>query len=219
MGWTIDQTSHRLLCDPLRETVRAGPGTVDWPGSIRYRASAVLYMLLLDHPVDRLGRCRSCRRSGAIIGLRRRPCRVHAKASYWLLRQPDDTLLSHLANEVREDIALSRGATSPPDGPDLTVTARIDPSNTDALPRIMDDPRTDPSQTPAALFPLPPREFRDAGRPEPITAGPGSISPTAPGPAVPHPMTNRDPAPADRWRFREPCHGCGDGKDQRQLRI
>ena len=182
MGWTTDQTSHRLLCDALRETVHAGPDAVDWPGSIRYRASAVLYMLLLDHPIDRRGRCRSCRRSGAMIGLRRRPCRIHARASYWLLRQPDDTLLSHLANEVGEDSALLRGAANPPHQSDLTLTARIDSSDTDVLPRIMADPRTDPSQTPAVPISPAPREFREAGRPEPH-----------------HGMTNRDPVPTDRW--------------------
>ncbi len=102
---TVNQTSYRLLCDALRETVHAGSDAVEGAGSIRYRASAVLYMLLLDHPVDRRGRCRSCRRSGAVIGLRRRPCRVHVRASYWLLRQPDDTLLSYVANEVEQGSA------------------------------------------------------------------------------------------------------------------
>jgi hypothetical protein len=197
VGWTVDQTSHRLLCDTLRETVHAGPGAVDWPESIRYRASAVLYMLLLDHPIDRRGRCRSCRRSGVVIGLRRRPCRVHARASYWLLHQPDDPLLSHLAKEVGQDSALSRGAANPPDRSDLTVTARVDLRKTDVLPRIMDDPRTDPSQTPASHSCLrPANSVRWDGR-NPITAGPGSISPMAPGLAVSHPMTNHDPAPAD----------------------
>jgi hypothetical protein len=118
-GWTVDQTSYRLLCDALRETVHAGPDAVDGPGSIRYRASAVLYLLLLDHPVDRRGRCRSCRRSGAVIGLRRRPCRVHARANYWLLRQPDHTLLPFLANEV-EGSAFPQGATSPTDRASLS---------------------------------------------------------------------------------------------------
>ena len=199
MGWTIDQTSHRLLCDALRETVHAGPGAVDWPGSIRYRASAVLYMLLLDHPIDRRGRCRSCRRSGAMIGLRRRPCRIYARASYWLLRQPDDTLLSHLANEVGEDSALLRGAANPPHQSDLTLTARIDSSDTDVLPRIMADPRTDPSQTPAVPISPAPREFREVGRPEPHHGGTGELFPTALGSAVSHAMTYRDPAPMDRW--------------------
>jgi hypothetical protein len=58
-----------------------------------------LYTLLLDHPLDQRGRCRSCRRSGAMIGLRRRPCRIYLRASYWLLRQPDEALLRcHLAD-------------------------------------------------------------------------------------------------------------------------
>jgi hypothetical protein len=133
VGWTTDQTSHQLLCGALRETVHAGPAAVDWPGSIRYRASAVLYMLLLDHPIDRWGRCRSCRRSGAMIGLRRRRCRIHARASYWLLCQPDNTLLSHLANEPRSrrrivgrQRSMSRKAPCDPEGP--TATRRASPA-------------------------------------------------------------------------------------------
>jgi hypothetical protein len=105
MGWTVEQTSHRLVCDALREVLRRPPQ--DEPGvlgeidSIRYRACAVLYTLLLDHPLNRQGRCRCCRRSGAMIGLRRRPCRIHLRASYWLLRQPDEALLPwHLADEL-----------------------------------------------------------------------------------------------------------------------
>lgn len=99
-GWTDERapiahsmpaTSHRLVCDALRQALQAGPA--GGPGSIRYRACAVLYSLLLDHPLDQRGRCRSCRRSGAMIGLRRRPCRIHLRASYWLLRQPDEALL------------------------------------------------------------------------------------------------------------------------------
>lgn len=108
-GWTIDQTSHRLLCDALRgvlsQTVHA-PGAVDRISSIQYRASAVLYTLLLDHSIDRRGRCRSCRRPGAMIGLRRRPCRIHIRASYWLLHQLDEALLrSHLADELEQGTA------------------------------------------------------------------------------------------------------------------
>ncbi|MGH3886294.1 MAG: hypothetical protein ACRDSZ_06955 [Pseudonocardiaceae bacterium] len=105
-GWTVDQTSYRLVCDVLRgalhqTTAQAGPGAVEGVGSIVYRGSAVLYLLLLDHPIDRRGRCRSCRGPGAVIGLRRRPCRIHLRASYWLLRQPDVAmLLSHLADDV-----------------------------------------------------------------------------------------------------------------------
>jgi hypothetical protein len=106
MGWTVEQTSHRLVCDALREVLRqtpqAGPGVAGEIDSIRYRACAVLYSLLLDHPLDQRGRCRCCRRSGAMIGPRRRPCRIHLRASYWLLRQPKETLRPfwHLADEL-----------------------------------------------------------------------------------------------------------------------
>lgn len=36
---------------------------------------------------------------------------------------------------------------------------------------ITDDPRTDPSQTPAVSLPRPPRKFREAGRPVPHHGG------------------------------------------------
>ncbi|MGH3550403.1 MAG: hypothetical protein ACRDQU_20250 [Pseudonocardiaceae bacterium] len=99
MRWTIEQTRHRLICDVLRQAVAAGPGAAGGIDSIRYRAAAVLYTLLLDHPLDRRDRCRSCRRSGALIGPRRRPCRIHLRASYWLLSQPDATAAPrHLAD-------------------------------------------------------------------------------------------------------------------------
>ncbi|MGH3823123.1 MAG: hypothetical protein ACRDRA_09875 [Pseudonocardiaceae bacterium] len=131
-GWTVDQTSHRLVCELLRGVLRhagqAGSGAVDGVGSMLYQVSAVLYLLLLDHPIDRRGHCRSCRRTGAVIGFRRRPCLIHLRASYWLLRQPDKAmLLSPLADErgpgtthsggtlVRPDIPQSRRV-APPDG-------------------------------------------------------------------------------------------------------
>lgn len=109
-GRTVDQTSHQLVCDALRgvlhRAVHAGPGAVDGIGSIQCQASAVLYLLLRDHPVDRRGRCRSCRRSGAMVCPRRQCCRIHRTASYWLLRQPDKAqLLSYLAVELGLDTA------------------------------------------------------------------------------------------------------------------
>ena len=120
-GWTINQTRHRLICDTLRASLLAGPGAVEQSGQPRYWAAAVLYLLLLDHPIDRRGRCRSCRRTGELIGLRRRPCRIHLQASYWLLHQPDDALLlAQLADELGAGIAPTRA----PDRVDLTVTAR-----------------------------------------------------------------------------------------------
>jgi hypothetical protein len=102
---TVGQTSHRLineaLADELRQAVHAGPSIADQADSIRYRVSAVLYLLLRDHSIDRRGRCRSCRRPGAMITIRRQPCRILIKARYWLLRPPDEAqLLSLLAAEL-----------------------------------------------------------------------------------------------------------------------
>src|SRR6478609_9024306 len=68
-------------------------------GSIQFRACAVLYLLLCDHSVDQRGRCRSCRRSGGLLGLRRRRCRVHVQADYWL-RQPAEFLHFLLIREL-----------------------------------------------------------------------------------------------------------------------
>jgi hypothetical protein len=41
-----------------------------------------------------------------MIGLRRRPCRIHLRASYWLLHQAGEALLlSQLASELDAGIA------------------------------------------------------------------------------------------------------------------
>jgi hypothetical protein len=126
-GRSIEQTNHRLIRDALREALRqamrAGSGAAGGIDSIECRATAVLYTLLLEHPIDQRGRCRSCRGSGAIIGLRR--CRVHFTAHDWLLLQPDKaTLLSHLARELGLGAAPPPGAGSLPDRSLLTITSR-----------------------------------------------------------------------------------------------
>jgi hypothetical protein len=107
-GLTLDQTSYQLIGDALRgllcRAVQVGPGAVEGIGSVPCQAVAVLYTLLRDHAIDRRGRCRSCRRPGAIVVLRRRPCRIYLRASYWMLRQPNEALLlSHLAEELETD--------------------------------------------------------------------------------------------------------------------
>ncbi len=94
--------------DPLREALRgvlvaaveSGPGGAGGIDSIQYRACAALYALLMAHPVDRRGRCRSCRGPGAVLGLRRRRCRVRGAARFWLLQQPAEFLRSQLACEL-----------------------------------------------------------------------------------------------------------------------
>jgi hypothetical protein len=53
----------------------------------------------MAHSVDRRGRCRSCRRPGAVLGLRRRRCRVHGEARF-CLQQPAEFLRSRLVCEL-----------------------------------------------------------------------------------------------------------------------
>ena len=100
MNPSVPQTSYRLLCEGLRRVlagaVESGPSAV---GTIHSRAVAALYELLLNHPVDRRGRCRSCRRPGAVLGRARRRCRVRMAAAYWL-HQPERFLLVHVAREL-----------------------------------------------------------------------------------------------------------------------
>jgi hypothetical protein len=149
--------------------VRAGPGAVERVGSIRYQASAVLYLLLLEHPIDRRGRCRSCPR--VMIGLRPRPCQIHLRASDWLLRYPDEALLlSHLARELGAGSVPSPGAAGTPHRSGLTVRARTDPRDIDVLPKTTGEPRIDPPQTPAVPSALP---VREAGGLDPTHGGTG----------------------------------------------
>lgn len=58
------------------------------------------------------------------------------------------------------------------------------------LAEVTDDPSADPPQTPAVPLPLPPREFREAGRPEPDHGGTGEHSSDGPRSRRVHPMTN-----------------------------
>jgi hypothetical protein len=143
-GQTVHQISHHLMCDALSETlrqaVRARPSAAEGISSIGCRATAVLYSLLLDHPIDRRGRCRSCRRrhEDALLGIR--GCRIHLTAGYWLLFRADKTiLLSHLACELgladaRPPRARPPGAGNPRARSLLTVTARGAPHDTDVPP-------------------------------------------------------------------------------------
>ncbi len=143
-GRTIDQISHRLMRNALRgfllQAMRARPGAVEGISSIGCQASAALYTLLLDHPIDRRGRCPSCRGFGAVIGLRR--CRIHRTAIFWLLLQPDEaTLRSRLASELGLGTTPPPGAGRPSARSLLTIRARIDPRDIDVPPRIEAEPR------------------------------------------------------------------------------
>jgi hypothetical protein len=101
---TVHQVSYTLAGELLRgvlwDQVEPGPDSADEGASVSWRACAALYALSRNHPIDRRGRCRSCRRPGAIVVPLRRRCQVHIETCYWL-HQPDDAfLLSHLAAEL-----------------------------------------------------------------------------------------------------------------------
>jgi hypothetical protein len=66
---SVHQTSHDQLRGMLRGAVRAAVESDGALGSVGCRASVALDALLAAHPVDRVGRCRSCRRPGALLGL------------------------------------------------------------------------------------------------------------------------------------------------------
>ncbi|MDQ3765064.1 MAG: hypothetical protein M3460_27225 [Actinomycetota bacterium] len=118
MGLSVPQVTHRLmseaLCCELRAVVKSGSLEAGGTGSVGCRACVVLYLLLSDHTVDRRGRCRSCRRSVAVLMQRRRECRIHVRASFWL-RQPDDVVLRHLAQELNHRPASTPGTGGQPD--------------------------------------------------------------------------------------------------------
>jgi hypothetical protein len=100
---SVSETSYALWCQRLRgvlaDAVQARPDAAGEIGSVPCLASAALYALLMTHPVDRRGRCRSCRRPGAVVGFRHRRCRVHGEARFWLLQQPAEFLRSWLVCE------------------------------------------------------------------------------------------------------------------------
>lgn len=100
---TVYCTGHQLICEllrgVLRDAVQAGPGAAGGIGSVECQAVATLYLLLMDHPIDPRGRCRSCRRPGRVFGPRWRRCRVHAKAIVWLVQSDEALLLRLLADE------------------------------------------------------------------------------------------------------------------------
>ncbi|MGH3902420.1 MAG: hypothetical protein ACRDTA_30030 [Pseudonocardiaceae bacterium] len=114
--------SDKFLLEALRgvlcDGVQSGPGARAGIDSILHRAGATLYSLLVDHPVDRRGQCRSCRRPSAVPGLRRRHCQVRSKADLWL-HLPVELFQSFLASELGLSSTVApplpaRGSADPP---------------------------------------------------------------------------------------------------------
>lgn len=102
------QVSHGLLCEELRrwlvDALERGVSAPDGSESIRWRESAVVYSLLRDHEVDRKGRCHRCRCPRGVFGRRRRRCRVHVVANFYL-RQPEAFVHTHLTGELEESVS------------------------------------------------------------------------------------------------------------------
>lgn len=171
---TVGQTSHRLISEALGNelcrAVHAGPSIADQAELIRYRVSAVLYLLLRDHAIDRRGRCRSCRRPGAVITIRRQPCRILIKARYWLLHPPEDAqLLSLLAAELPAKLLSSSSASQAHrpihSSPDKQGRGR-GRGDTDVLSTHPASRSTEPVQTLAFPSMGPPHSCPGTGRPD-----------------------------------------------------
>ncbi|MGH3829045.1 MAG: hypothetical protein ACRDRS_01125 [Pseudonocardiaceae bacterium] len=144
---TSDQISHRLMRDALREflltAARTRPGALEGISSVGSQASAVLYTLLIEHPIDQRGRCGSCRWSSTMLGLRR--CQIHLTAIAWLLQPDAATLRSHLATELGLGTIPLPDARRPPARTLLTIRARTDPHDLDAPPRTDTESRGPPT--------------------------------------------------------------------------
>lgn len=100
---SVYQARHQHLSAVLRaalvEAVQAGRRAAGGIGTISGRALATLYLILMSHPVDQQGRCRSCRSPSTVLRRRRRGCRVHWEASVWL-SQPAEFVRTQLAREL-----------------------------------------------------------------------------------------------------------------------
>lgn len=100
----ITRTSYSRICQALRGFLVDAVESKDHAtvNTIAFQASATLYSLLLDHPINEKGRCRSCPRSTTGFGRRQRRCRVHLLAGFHMLYS-GDFLLSHMASELGVD--------------------------------------------------------------------------------------------------------------------
>jgi hypothetical protein len=98
MHQAVYDVMYTALRRVLREGMQAGPGAKEEIDSLPCRVSGALYALLMAHPIDRHGRCRSCRRPGSVLGRRRQDCVVCFEVSYWL-SQPDRVLRARIAHQ------------------------------------------------------------------------------------------------------------------------
>jgi hypothetical protein len=97
-GPAVDQARHDPLCQMLRKVLMDAAQASEI-GSVPLRACAALYGVLLDHPVDEWGRCRSCHRPGLVFGPQWHPCQLHRKVTLCLRHLDEVMLLDLLADE------------------------------------------------------------------------------------------------------------------------
>lgn len=177
-GPSVYQTGCAVVRRELRAGLldAAGGAGADGFGSVVYRAAVALYALLLEHPVDRRGRCVSCRRPESVIGRCRRRCRIYPVARYWLYQRGTALSASRLGTELGLSVARVRppGAGSGLDRAGITVTGRAGAHPTDEAapsggdtgirPPVVADPGERPT-TPLSPVALYPRWAPASGRP------------------------------------------------------
>lgn len=201
MSLSVRQTSYHLVCEVVRaaliDAVESGPGAV---GLVQHRAMAALYKVLLDHPVDRRGRCRSCRRPGAVLGRRRRRCRVHIETTYWLHQPDEEFLRSQLAGEFGLADPPPSGLNTAPKRRGTDAGAADDRDDTVVLPAVDSLPSNGSIAVPQSPTVSPPPSlpggFPRAGRPDPDHGAAREPTPTDPGRAVAHPTITSLPSGA-----------------------
>jgi hypothetical protein len=172
---TADQMSYRLICQVLRGVLRdyAELGEVD---SQECRAVAALYTLLLEHPIDRRGRCLSCGRARMVFGCRRQ-CRIYRVTHYWLHRSTA-LLVSSLTRELGLTVPPLPITKPEPDQTGPTITGRSEQDDTDESPTIeatQTDPHAPDHQAPVLPSPLsaPGSDVPGTGWPDPDHGGAG----------------------------------------------
>ena len=187
---TVHETRYGLLCEGLRglllDAVRVGPSAIGGTDSAPCRAVAALYFLLAGHPVDRRGRCRSCRRPGAVFGRRWRRCRVYSEVSLWMY-QPAEFVGTQLARELGPAAPLLPADANSEIPADRAIPV-ADEDDTNILPMIDSDPNDSltTSQSPAVSPPpFLPGGFPRAGRSDPDHGGVGERPRTSPAPPWP----------------------------------
>jgi hypothetical protein len=133
----VHQTRYRLLVELLRRFLVAAveSGNPARVCSVACQAVATMYTLLLGHPVDRRGRCRSCRRPGAVVGLGRHRCRVFIGAGFYLLNS-GEFLCSHLARELGLPGPPTRETDDLPEPGDSAGVAPAGAPETGVLPAV-----------------------------------------------------------------------------------